>query len=146
MNKIISKNYGTEVKKNMSNENKLSLFLKLWGPVCIWSLLIFILSNQPNLTLNLPNEFIIRKLTHAVEYAVLTFLFFRALYNSQRKTSASPIYFKKYCIVLSFIIVLLFAVSDEFHQTFVLGRQGTPYDVMIDSLGMMVAGLILVKK
>ena len=130
----------------MSNENKLSPFLKLWGPVCIWSLLIFILSNQPNLTLNLPNEFIIRKLTHAVEYTVLTLLFFRALYNSIKKPSISTINFKKYCFVLSFIIVLLFSISDEFHQTFIQGRYGSPYDVMIDSIGMMFAGLILVKK
>lgn len=146
MNKIISKNHSTEIKTNKRNEKRFSIFLKLWGPVFIWSSLIFILSNQPNLTLNLPNEFIIRKFIHAVEYAVLTFFLFRALYNLPKKTSASPIDLKKHCIVFSAIIVLLFAVSDEFHQTFVQGRTGTPYDVMIDSLGMMVAGLILVKK
>lgn len=146
MDKIVFKNHSTEIEENKRNDYRLLFFLKLWGPVFIWCSLIFILSNQPNLTLNIPNEFIIRKFTHAVEYTVLTLLFFRALFNSIKKPSISAINFKKYCFVLSFIIVLLFSISDEFHQTFVQGRNGSPYDIMIDSIGMMFAGLILVKK
>jgi VanZ family protein len=37
---------------------------------------------------------------------------------------------------------LLFAVFDEYHQTFVPGRGGTRTDVAIDALGASLAGLI----
>ena len=32
-----------------------------------------------------------------------------------------------------------YAVTDEFHQTFVDGRNGTPVDVLIDSVGIAIA-------
>jgi VanZ family protein len=34
------------------------------------------------------------------------------------------------------IIAVIFAASDEFHQTFVPSREGTILDVLIDSLGV----------
>lgn len=36
---------------------------------------------------------------------------------------------------LALLLAVLYAISDEFHQTFVPGRNGTPVDVAIDSLG-----------
>lgn len=36
---------------------------------------------------------------------------------------------------LALVLAVLYAISDEFHQTFVPGRNGTPVDVTIDSLG-----------
>jgi VanZ family protein len=36
----------------------------------------------------------------------------------------------------------LFAVSDEYHQTFVPGRGGTATDVAIDGLGIVLAAMI----
>ena len=36
-------------------------------------------------------------------------------------------------------ISLVYAVTDEFHQTFVDGRNGTPVDVLIDSIGIAIA-------
>jgi len=130
----------------MKIEKKLILFLKLWGPVILWCSLIFFLSDQSNLTLNLNQEFIMRKFVHVGEYAVLTFLLFRALYKWPRKIPNSQMRLKINYIALSIIFVLAFAISDEFHQTFVAGRSGNPYDVMIDSIGMMLMGLILVKR
>ena len=146
MSKIGLNRHSAEVKTDKRSENRFILFLKLWGPVFIWCSLIFILSNQPDLTLNLPDELIMRKSAHAVEYAVLTLLLFRALYNWQRKGPALQMRLKINCIILSIVLVLFFSISDGFHQTFIPGRNGTPYDVIIDSLGMMVAGLILAKK
>ena len=43
-----------------------------------------------------------------------------------------------YSIFLAFLICVLFAISDEFHQTFVNGRTGRILDVFIDSLGSIV--------
>lgn len=43
----------------------------------------------------------------------------------------------KYCNALSFAICFLYAVSDEYHQSFVAGRSPQLKDVMIDSLGAL---------
>jgi VanZ family protein len=37
------------------------------------------------------------------------------------------------------LITLLYAASDEFHQTFVEGRHGSPLDVLIDAAGIAIA-------
>jgi VanZ family protein len=39
-------------------------------------------------------------------------------------------------------MALAYAISDEFHQTFVPGRSGAPRDVAIDLIGI-TAGLLL---
>ena len=38
-------------------------------------------------------------------------------------------------IIISIIVVLLYAVSDEIHQTFIPGRSGEVFDVLIDTIG-----------
>ena len=42
-------------------------------------------------------------------------------------------------ILISFSITVLYACSDEFHQLFVPGRAGMIQDVMIDSIGIILA-------
>ena len=49
--------------------------------------------------------------------------------------------FKK-TVILSFLFSVLYASSDEFHQTFVAGRDGNIVDVVIDSSGALV-GILL---
>ena len=41
----------------------------------------------------------------------------------------------KKSIIISIIVVLLYAVSDEIHQTFIPGRSGEVLDVLIDTIG-----------
>jgi VanZ family protein len=38
---------------------------------------------------------------------------------------------------------VLYAGTDEFHQTFIDGRHGTPVDVAIDAIGMAIAALVI---
>ena len=40
-------------------------------------------------------------------------------------------------------IAIGYAMTDEFHQTFVAGRHGSPVDVLIDSTGVLIAFLLL---
>jgi VanZ family protein len=40
--------------------------------------------------------------------------------------------------VMAFIIVVLFAATDEIHQTFVPSRDGNPRDVIIDAIGACI--------
>lgn len=45
----------------------------------------------------------------------------------------------KYSFVLSLLFCILFAATDEFHQFLSGTRNGNPFDVLLDSMGAMVA-------
>jgi VanZ family protein len=40
-------------------------------------------------------------------------------------------------------VSVVYAISDEFHQSFIEGRNGSPIDVAIDSVGIAAAALWL---
>ncbi len=81
-------------------------------------------------------SFILRKMAHMFEFAVLTLLIFRIL----RQTEKKHIYWD---IGWAFIFTVLYAVSDEYHQSFISGRVGTYRDVLIDSAGVLVASWLI---
>lgn len=72
---------------------------------------------------------IIRKVAHFTEYFVLAVLILNVIKDYK------AINYK--LLLLTFIICLLYAASDEWHQTFVDGRVGTYKDVIVDSLGSL---------
>jgi VanZ family protein len=78
-------------------------------------------------------EVIFRKLGHVTGYALLTALWWWAL----RGITARP-------LLIAVGIALVYACTDEFHQSFVHGRTGTPVDVGIDAIGMAIAALMIV--
>ncbi len=94
---------------------------------------IFWLSAQPDLDSGLGVwDTIGRKLVHFAIYGTLTMLWFWAL----RPTIARP-------LAIAAAIAVLYAISDEYHQGFVEGRNGSPLDVAIDAAGIAVASLLL---
>jgi len=109
--------------------------IKNWLLVFIWAGVIFFLSHQPDLKSNLPSEydFILRKLAHISEYAILTFLLIRALSRYQ----LSP----KKIFIFSIFLSILYAFSDEYHQSFIYERTGAFRDVAIDSIGIFLVWL-----
>ena len=46
-------------------------------------------------------------------------------------------------IILSMLFCMLYAITDEIHQTFISGRSGEIRDIIIDSLGALI-GMILI--
>jgi VanZ family protein len=95
---------------------------------------IFALSAQPSLDSGLGAiDLIGRKLIHFGEYALLCFLWWRALATVMTPRRAA---------LLAFLITSGYAATDEFHQTFVEGRHGNPLDWLIDSAG---AGLVALR-
>ena len=106
-----------------------------WFLVIIWAGFIFFLSHQTGLKSNLPNEYdlILRKLAHISEYAILTFLLIRALSGYNLKS--------KKILILSVFLSLLYAFSDEYHQSFILERVGAFHDIGIDSIGIFLVWL-----
>ncbi|MBI3956482.1 MAG: VanZ family protein [Candidatus Kerfeldbacteria bacterium] len=105
-----------------------------WLLVVFWAGLIFFLSSIPSLEsgFSLTWDVIARKAAHALEYAVLAALLVRAF---RRVTVAS--------ILVSGILAIVYAMSDEIHQLFVDGRSGTALDVFLDAIGAM-CGLLVV--
>jgi VanZ family protein len=102
-----------------------------WAPPVALMGVIFLFSAQPDLNSGLGlADTIGRKIVHACEYALLAFLWWRAL----RTTALGP-----HAIPLAFLLSVAYAATDEFHQTFIHGRHGTPVDVLIDAAGALLA-------
>ncbi len=101
-----------------------------WLPVLLWMALIAALSSIPALQSNLPPvwDLAARKFAHATEYGVLALLVQRA--HGLR----TP-----YGLLLTVAWCVAYAASDEFHQSFVLGRHGAALDVLVDSFGATIA-------
>ena len=90
--------------------------------------LIFALSATPDLSSGLGAwDFALRKLAHVTIFGVLWVTLARA--TQWRRP------------FLAIAIAILYATSDEVHQTFVEGRHGTPVDVAIDAVGIGLAVL-----
>jgi VanZ family protein len=95
---------------------------------------IFFLSAQPAGGHHAWWVIVLRKLGHVTGYALLTAAWWWAL----REVARRPLFW-------AVGISLLYACSDEFHQTFVRGREGTPRDVLIDAVGMAIAALLITR-
>jgi VanZ family protein len=101
----------------------------LWLPVLLWCSFIYYLSGIPNLKTQWGLwDLIFRKCAHFLEYAILGCLIYRALRGSCEWSRQ-----RAFWIALG--LTVLYAVSDELHQTRVRGRVGSPRDVLIDSVG-----------
>jgi len=109
-------------------------FIVFWVPVLVWAGFIFWLSSIPNLKSGMEEDFILRKIAHILEYAILTFLLFRALVKEK-------ISFVK-TLILAVVIAFLYSVSDEYHQTFVQNRQGSFKDIGIDGIGIFLMAIL----
>jgi VanZ family protein len=98
--------------------------LSRFGPPLALMAVIFFLSAQPDLNSGLGTwDTIGRKLVHMASYGLLWWLWRRALGNTP----------------VAALITLAYAIGDEYHQTFVEGRHGSPVDVLIDTAGMAIA-------
>jgi VanZ family protein len=107
--------------------------LSRFGPPLVLMGVIFFFSAQPDLSTGLGVwDTILRKAAHMAEYALLWFLWYRAL----ELRSPLP----------AVAITLAYAASDEFHQTFVEGRHGSPLDVLIDAAGVGIAVLLSTRR
>ena len=102
-----------------------------WFLFFLWAGLIFFLSHQPDLSSGLPKiwDFVLAKSAHFLEYVLLTFLLIQALKEHQLT--------KKKILILAIVLAIGYALADEYHQSFILGRNASLRDVAIDSLGIL---------
>ena len=141
--------------------SRLHPFVKYWLPIVLWLALIFAASGDGQsaqrssriigplvhwLFPDLPETtvgnivFIVRKCAHLTEYAVLAWLFWRALRKPVRN-DPRPWNWREAWFALGG--VLLYAISDEVHQSFIPSRQGSVWDVLLDTLGAAAGLLVL---
>jgi len=78
-------------------------------------------------------DLLLKKGGHAIGYALLGLAYFFAL-----PPRLNPWYRRG----LALLMAVLFALSDEYHQSFVEGRGSTLTDVMIDGTGALLALLL----
>lgn len=101
-----------------------------WIPALLLMLAIFLFSSRASV--DLPDfydwDYFIKKSAHAVGYGLLALSYLHALKWN-----------KKYYI-LAWLLALAYAITDEFHQSFVPGRNASIRDILIfDNLGALFA-------
>jgi len=106
---------------------------RIIGPLVLW-----LFPNTTPETLLAIHGFT-RKLAHLTEYALLAILAARAFRGSPRSA------LRERWFLLSLALVVVYALVDEYHQSFVPSRTGTIYDSLIDMTGGLAA-LIIVKR
>ena len=74
-------------------------------------------------------HFVLRKLGHFTEYAILAYLARRAFISSSRQ------FLRRYWFQCSVLLIIVYALLDEFHQSFVPSRTASIYDSAIDVAG-----------
>jgi VanZ family protein len=108
--------------------------LELWLPPLALMAAIFFFSAQPDLNSGLGTiDLVGRKIIHFGQYALLAFLWWRAFEGPLGTRRAA---------LAAFVLTIAYAATDEYHQSFVHGRHGSPVDWLIDSAG---AGLVALR-
>jgi VanZ family protein len=106
---------------------------RIIGPLILW-----LFPNTTPETLAVVH-FITRKLAHFTEYAILGFLAARALRKSPRPAISG------HWLLICAILIVVYALIDEYHQSFVPTRTASIFDSLIDIAGGLTA-LVIVKK
>lgn len=104
---------------------------KIIRPILLW---LFPDISEARLT---TIHFLTRKAAHFSEYAVLAFLAQRAFITSAHT------FILRYWFQLGLLLVVLYALLDEYHQSFVPTRTPSIYDSAIDMAGGLTVLLIL---
>ncbi len=132
-------------------------FLKYWSPALLWMGFIFPLANRslgsprvwqvyytimvklcPGASFNeLSVAYVLlRKTWHFIEYAILALLIYRAL-----RAGRAPLW-QRPKVLWAGLAAFGFGFLDEFFQSFVPGRTGSPFDWAVDTAGILT-GLAL---
>jgi len=109
-----------------------------WAPVVGYAGLIFFLSAQSHPEEQLPS-FLLKgvsdKVLHAVEYAMLALLCYRAF-----RWAAGPVVARQ-AVVLAIVTASVFGLTDEVHQLFVPLREASWQDWLADTVGATLAAV-----
>ena len=105
-------------------------------PLVVYAALIYIVSSISRLPTPDFGLTFADKIIHIIEYGLFCFLALRALKNPPLDFSPGP------ACIFAIGITVLYAALDEYHQSFVPGRNADMYDLLADILGAAVALLL----
>jgi VanZ family protein len=123
---------------NFLNQNiSIRQIILAFLPSVIWAGVIFVFSSQTALPTFQESfyDFVFKKMAHIFVYLVLYLLVFQAV----QQTFSNEHH--KLKLLFPIIICMLYAISDEFHQSLVPGRYATLRDIGYDLLGVGIAFL-----
>jgi VanZ family protein len=107
-------------------------WISRWGPAILVMTIIFIASGTPGSSL--PEfgyaDLLAKKGGHLLGYALLAAFYYRAFVLQH------PAPRRRFLLALG--LTILYAASDEYHQTFTPGRNASPIDVSIDTAGGLI--------
>jgi len=103
------------------------------GPVLAYAALIFLVSSIAKFPDSTPSFFGADKLAHFVEYGLFGLLISRWLHSLTKP------FFKLHAFWITSAFGILYGLSDEWHQSFILGREASLWDVLFDGLGTLTA-------
>jgi len=107
---------------------------RIIGPLVLW-----LFPGTSDETLQIVH-FIVRKLAHLTEYAIMGFLAARAFSTS----SYGPL--RRHWFLVALLLIVIYSLLDEYHQSFVPSRTASIYDSMIDSVGGLAALVVQAKR
>ena len=107
---------------------------RIIGPLILW----LFPNTSPETLLSV--HFVMRKIAHFTEYAILGFLAARAF-----RTSSRPAV-RRHWFLISAVLIVVYAVIDEYHQSFVPTRTASVFDSLIDMAGGLAALIVISRK
>jgi len=110
--------------------NKLPAVI-LWFFTTSYMALVFYFSSQSHLPLRLIHG--TDKIIHAFAYFILAILLFFSFLKSG---------LRKYLLLISVLFAVVYGVSDELHQYYVLGRDASLGDIIADSFGALLGSFL----
>jgi hypothetical protein len=139
--------------------NRLIYSIYIWSTVFVWTGVIWWLSSIPKLTLvETDAEMAIRVVMQMLEFGFLFLLTYRALLTTfkfrverlafwrSKKEESEDMQFvfivETLLLIIAILLCVIYGGVDEYHQTFVDGRDGSIRDLLLDTIGILVIALV----
>ena len=125
------------MKGHEITDSRLKIFAKYHLPPILYALLIITASSISGLKSPFLGEYQLDKIIHFLEYFIFAFLMFRSVSHLANKALSER------ALLISFLLVGLFALGDEFYQKFVPNRVSELPDLIADLLGAIMVLFLL---
>jgi VanZ family protein len=110
-----------------------------WSILILYAGVIFVLSSM-SLVVRTPHHLYLDKIVHALEFGIFSILLYRAMAVSFIRTPAV------YLILITSLASIAYGAIDEYHQFFTPLRIADIFDLIADTVGILIAqGIILAR-